>query len=355
MIEFIQKKFKKAAMILFFLVGAALFAASMVAANDALDAPFVFSLDKYVRFSGENDTNISDYPDLANLEFDLSMLNREPSENRLKPPPIFRLYEASDLQEPILKGIYSEGIGKKRLNVEGFSLRGILPSGLEYETRYGSIDEQPTIYLYHDFSEYQLVQSKGMDPDYSLSGKLRWMTPLNGFVLGGSLSSYRLLNDTYRPDILPWSDTAMAFFTNDSKLYSINTAVASAEQHVGDMTLFVEYKRDRYIYDNNDIDDHIAESYSGGVAYRFTDWFELTSHFSIYYADKNDKDGKRFTEMGKMAAEAWLKDFALKTEFDVNSNLKIQVEGHVLEGMMGVANLDDPLWLRYAAKMTFSY
>jgi hypothetical protein len=327
------------------------FTAIFAFAGESNAPDFVFSFEENAAL---NDTEPAGFYDMVpyndNTE-DASV----PFEALFNSFPVVEIQNFYELQKPLLNGFTNKGIGQKLLNVDGFTMKGKLSSKFKYETGYGTVDEFPTLYLYRDFSDYQLYKSKGIDSDYTVSGGLKWSTPLQGLVLGGKFSRYRLSDNVYRPDILPWSETAMNVFTNDGQLNAINSATASAEQKVGDLRLFVEYTRNLYTYEDESVKEHVSEEYSGGLTYRLTDWFEMTSHFSIYYADAEDKEGKHLVNAGKLAAEAWLKDFALTTEFDVNDRLKIQLEGHLLDGLIGVTDLEDPMWLRYAATMTFSY
>lgn len=47
------------------------------------------------------------------------------------------------------------------------------------------------------------------------------------------------------------------------------------------------------------------EGYCVSLSYRVTDWFECGLYYSVYYPDKDDKDGSRLKEQGKPRYEAW--------------------------------------------------
>ena len=105
-----------------------------------------------------------------------------------------------------------------------------------------------------------------------------------------------------------------------------------------------------------------GEAYYVMTTYRFTDWFELGLYYSVQYPDKDDKDGKDIEAAGGIKEQAYLKDYALSTRFDVNEYWTVKLELHIMDGLYGV-NFDesdnpadpDPDWTLFAAKMSFSF
>ncbi len=88
-------------------------------------------------------------------------------------------------------------------------------------------------------------------------------------------------------------------------------------------------------------DTDMEESYVM-VSYRFTDWFELGTYYSV----SGDEDKT--------------KDWALSGRFDLADNWTFKLEGHLLDGdsiLMDDTNpggTDDD-WFMLMAKMTFSF
>jgi hypothetical protein len=96
------------------------------------------------------------------------------------------------------------------------------------------------------------------------------------------------------------------------------------------------------------------------ASYRFTDWFELGSYYSVYYADEDDKDGDELEAEGEPDYRAWLKDWAITTRFDVNSYCNVKLEGHLIDGAALVMAQDNPEdvdehWFMLAAKVSFYF
>ena len=54
-----------------------------------------------------------------------------------------------------------------------------------------------------------------------------------------------------------------------------------------------------------------AESYYVSASYRFTDLFSVGAYYSIYYPDKDDKDGDALVAVGRPDHKAWEKDLVL--------------------------------------------
>jgi hypothetical protein len=100
------------------------------------------------------------------------------------------------------------------------------------------------------------------------------------------------------------------------------------------------------------------EGYYFLASYRINDWFEVGTYYNVLYSDKDDRDGDRYKAAGQAAAKAWSKDFALTTRFDINDNMILKLEGHLMDGLYGVeydkADPDDT-WYMLAAKVTFSF
>jgi hypothetical protein len=170
----------------------------------------------------------------------------------------------------------------------------------------------------------------------------------------------------------------------------------SLEYAIGDLVISGEYSRNNYdfwaggnVFENmksstgelyssnlNKIADGIThveletEGYYGSVSYRFTDWLEVGTYYSVYYADRDDKDGERNeTEINRRSAgyqdhDAWLKDLCLSFRFDINQNWVFKLEGHKMDGaailMKEINYVDGKLqteddWYLGAAKLTFSF
>jgi hypothetical protein len=101
-----------------------------------------------------------------------------------------------------------------------------------------------------------------------------------------------------------------------------------------------------------------AELYYGLLTYRFTDWLEMGTSYSITYGNTDDREGDQYAAQGTSRAQAWFKDLALSARFDLNESWIVKLEGHWINGLYGVSNYgDDPDENGFlgAAKVTFSF
>ena len=142
--------------------------------------------------------------------------------------------------------------------------------------------------------------------------------------------------------------------------YNWDAFLLSLEYTIESLTIAVEY-----LQADNEASMAIGErswtneGYYGLLTYRLTNWLELGTYYSIYYDDKDDKDGDRFRETNRPEAMAWLKDFALSARFDINESWIFKLEGHYMDGLARNVEYDkvdpDENWLLFGAKMTFSF
>ncbi|NDY73734.1 hypothetical protein DO021_18560 [Desulfobacter hydrogenophilus] len=99
-----------------------------------------------------------------------------------------------------------------------------------------------------------------------------------------------------------------------------------------------------------------SEGYYLSASYRFTDLFSLGAYYSVFYADKNDRDGDDLA----VRSDAWEKDFALSLRFDINEYMIFKIEGHMVDGTARVIRADDNAgtdedFTYGVAKVTFSF
>lgn len=103
-----------------------------------------------------------------------------------------------------------------------------------------------------------------------------------------------------------------------------------------------------------------ADGFFLSAAYRFTEWFELGSYYSLMYPDKDDRDGDRYKGWNMDDFLAWQKDWALSFLFNVNEYWLIKLEGHVIDGAAGLLGSDNPDGydqhdFLFAGKVTFNF
>jgi hypothetical protein len=102
------------------------------------------------------------------------------------------------------------------------------------------------------------------------------------------------------------------------------------------------------------------ESYYISATYRFNDFFELGAYYAAYFADKDNhhKASPSFPEYN-----AWQKDLALTTRFDITKNIILKFEGHHLNGTNSLGDVvpaeqvkqGQENWFMFATKLTFGF
>ena len=64
--------------------------------------------------------------------------------------------------------------------------------------------------------------------------------------------------------------------------------------------------------------DDEGEAWYVQGSYRLNDRFQTQAYYSVYWPDRNDKDGQRFVQRGQPGFRAWQKDIALTARVDIN-------------------------------------
>ncbi|MCB9481522.1 MAG: hypothetical protein H6680_06855 [Desulfobacteraceae bacterium] len=275
--------------------------------------------------------------------------------------------------------IYLGGAGSISYQFQGGNSEFPVDSGVATTTE----DQTRLAYLNFEADDYF--------PDYSAATGIVWTTPVDGLRLSltGWLVSFTLKGTA----------TGRLPFQEMNGGFEMDTRSAewtgSFEYALGNLTIAGEYSRNNYdfraggdVFDNMQASSgqsysptlnaiaagisHVeleTEGYYGSLAYRFTDWLEVGTYYSVYYADRDDKDGKENEESVRKEAgykdhDAWLKDLCLSLRFDLSPNWVLKLEGHKMDGaailMKQINSVNDILdtekdWYLGAAKVTFSF
>lgn len=204
------------------------------------------------------------------------------------------------------------------------------------------------------------VNTMIMTSKKSYSTTLTWNTPLEGLRLGATWGMDKL--DLEFPSV----SMVTSISTNRIMDVQMQNLIYSGEYKWHGLTLAGEYMLQKLKWDYNTpqltllATDRTLLGYYGSLAYRFTDWLEMGTYYSVLYPDKSDKHGDSFAARHQPDFMAWQDDVAFTVRFDVNSCWTIKLEGHHLNGTSYVVDYDttDELskkWSLYAVKTTFSF
>jgi hypothetical protein len=245
--------------------------------------------------------------------------------------------------------IYSEGFRESLSTTIGVGIYGELPYGFSYQAVYGTTQLKKDEGIAKRLSSMiDISEFSDSSVDWAYAGDLKWSTPIEGLTLGTSTLGYKAT----------FSGESPTSFDLD---FEADSYVGSIEFVYGDLTLASEYQLFKVDFTVDAVNMSKKQDFEGYyflASYRINDWFEVGTYYNVLYSDKDDRDGDRYKAAGQAAAKAWSKDFALTTRFDINDNMILKLEGHLMDGLYGVeydkADPDDT-WYMLAAKVTFSF
>ncbi|HNY65278.1 MAG TPA: hypothetical protein PKM41_07540 [Deltaproteobacteria bacterium] len=322
------------------------------------------------------------------------------------------------------QSVYNEGWRDSSSSIQGAGLYGDIPLSslgtLSYDAQYGAVnmsDDKGADRLLED--QWPLagigltVDVNDIDVDQTYAGSLKWITSLEGLVLGVSGWGYSFSADgttildttaldTTNPAVSAIFGVLDQFGTQltvpesrfDLDVYSFT---GSVEYTWRNLVFAAEYMQTRYDIEMSnelfaqgavfrdaivaagaDVDasgrikvpKFTSEGYYASLTYRFTPWFELGTYYSVYYPDKDDKNGDKRVNVRGIDTEkyrAWLKDTCVTARFDITPNWILKLEGHKMDGAAILLGADNPPpsdpaqpryeedWYLYAAKVTYSF
>ncbi|QTA83548.1 porin domain-containing protein [Desulfonema limicola] len=220
--------------------------------------------------------------------------------------------------------------------------------------------------LKEDGGSSQWVEASGLfdvdnwDVGVIYNGSLVWNTPLQGLRLSATGLKSTDMQQTLKTTVPLGPVPVGTKLTND--ITDFYNYVFSGEYTWEQLTLTAEYMKEKLETEIPNFRTGVnrPEAYYFSATYRFTDWLEIGSYYSVYYIDEDDKDGDNFKNRGLPDFLGWQKDFAVSTRFDINEYWVFKLEGHLIDGaaqLLPQVNPDgrEEDWFLFAAKMTFSF
>jgi hypothetical protein len=207
-------------------------------------------------------------------------------------------------------------------------------------------------------------QSFWANVDYQRTAGLTWETPLEGLRLGGTF-------DQLKGDIeVRTRNPMLPKFDLDLKLK--HYYVLSAEYTHEALRVVGEYMNADFEVDvklpGSSTISRKSEGYYGEVSYRFSERLELSTYYSIYYPNTEDKDGKTFKQISQAVGKpglypdylGWQKDACIAARFDITMNWLVKLEYHYIDGVGQLYPADNPdgvsrYWNFFAIKTTYTF
>jgi len=262
------------------------------------------------------------------------------------------------------QGIYNDFERDYLIAVNGASLHGNVELGgggsLQYQLLTGALNSDPdsgagkyTQSMLGDFA----TLNGGADIETAYAGALRWETPIEGLRVGYTFLTAEThqnmtVNEPYATALGLVDPTIVTSGKGDVQVFSV-------EYTWRDLIVAAEYMQRAVtsVLPGEETETD-SESYYLSASYRFTDLFTLGAYYSVYYPDKDDKDGINQAVDHK----AWEKDLALSLRLDLNEYWVFKIEGHAVDGTANVLAIDnsdndysESQWYYGAAKVSFNF
>ncbi|OQX27311.1 MAG: hypothetical protein BWK80_05950 [Desulfobacteraceae bacterium IS3] len=266
------------------------------------------------------------------------------------------------------QSVYHKYFREIMISFEGAEIYGKIPmksaGKLEYDLFAGTMNIESDGGIAKKIISLNSMEFKDARFDYAAGGRIKWRTPIDGLMLAAT---------AYQFDVTYKTEATAAPVTITIEMPESVISVFSAEYSKGNLTLAGEYYRlnmDRtFTQDMSALgmpnpppveNNTVIEAYYGQISYRFTDWFEAGTYYSVYYPDKNDRDGANQVALGNPDYAGWQKDWALSARFDITDFWLVKLELHVMNGAAMCVETDNPdgyeeNWTLFAIKTTFNF
>ncbi|MDY6950553.1 MAG: hypothetical protein SWE60_03505 [Thermodesulfobacteriota bacterium] len=276
------------------------------------------------------------------------------------------------------QSVYNRFLRESLLTLQGADINGRTPVGslghLQYDVFVGTFeidsDGGMAKVLASGVGEYDDATT-----EYAAGCRLKWSTPVDGLLLAATGGQFDMSYDLTRQTEIP--DVGLLDLEIHNEIPQGRLYLCSAEYNKGNWTAAAEYQRikadvqvnTRFLNaplmpgmrQDNEVD---YEGYYGLVSYRFNDWFEAGTYYAIFYSDADDRDGDERLANGEFGEdyEAWQKDLAFSTRFDINEYWLVKLEFHFIDGValarqteIPEKGFDDENWTLFAIKTTFNF
>ncbi len=242
------------------------------------------------------------------------------------------------------QSVYNESTRDSANALRGIGVYGhlfpFIPGNVNYEIQYGEmyIDGDGALARFMENMLSQSLQVPELDITKfdignTYTGNLVWKTPLDGLRLGGSIIKLDGKVDFKTPEGIPLPyDIESSEISTLSIEYTYENLVLAAEYLKAETDTIIGVQTGQMPIMIKKPVATSSKGYYFSAVYRFTDWFELGAYYSVYYPDKNDKQGKIFKAQGQPGYKAWQKDIVFSTRFDINDYWIFKIEGQFING-----------------------
>ena len=275
------------------------------------------------------------------------------------------------------QSVYNRFMRESILTLQGADIRGKTPLGavgnLDYDLFVGTFEVDSDGGM-ANVLEAGLGEFEDATTEYAAGCRLKWHTPVDGLLFSATWGQFDLTYDlateaelggtTYDLAVRNELPQGRVYWFGGEYNWGNLTAAAEYQRIKGDIRVNTHFIDAPMIPDINQEDEVNNEGFYGLLTYRFTDWFEAGAYYSVFYSDANDHDGSERLASGEIGEdyEAWQKDLALSTRFDINEYWLVKLEVHFMDGVALARQTEIPEegfneedWVLYAIKTTFNF
>ncbi len=265
-------------------------------------------------------------------------------------------------------GVYPENFRDVNMTNRGFGFYG--SSGLDIlgSVQYNAMIGTDNVSTDGPFARWiasrKNMEMESLDAEYKFNGSLTWETPLDGLLLKGSIIDSKFSLGLYSPqnNMTIDQDTHSTSYIGSVQFTYKNLEVSGEY-------LMIDIHQEYPDLPLPDSDSKI-EGYYGKIDYRFNDWLQAGTYYTVYYPDADDKDGEDLSADPTSAGYrpdywAWQKDLCLTLRFDPMPGWIVKLEGHMMNGCASMLAMDqedtadmtktEEDWYLLAAKLTYIF
>ncbi|MBZ0267772.1 hypothetical protein K8I85_06420 [bacterium] len=241
------------------------------------------------------------------------------------------------------QGVYDQRFRDFLVAVTGAALYGSTPwtaaGSLDYQAFWGMTN------LAVDASVAQLLNATGLitvrnfDSYHSGGAVVVWNAPVQGLRLGTTISHFDWAYDTELAEpVLAQLSPLGAQPIETVRSRNTRLLTTSGEYTWGNLLLAAEHTlwlgRLMNPYVGVDLN---REGWYGLASYRFCNWLEAGSYYSVFYDDRDDREGatKAIAHMG------YQKDLTTSLRFDMNDFWMLKAELHFIRGTASLLETDN--------------
>ena len=287
-------------------------------------------------------------------------------------------------------GVYHEPYREFMMGLTGVALYGAIPlgpvGGMDYTIEAGTINlaDDGGIAKQYEDDVRQIAMGPFTLSDFEISdfdfeemyvGSLVWRSPW-GLRLGGTFNHASFTTNGRDGSYLAGGVPSGYACDVEMDTTEIRNYTLSAEYTWEDLILAAEYWNNTFrtkstfdftvapppvpVVSVQQSTKRMIEGYYFSASYRFTQWFELGSYYSVYYPFGSQSQSEGLNNSAISGNKDYTKDWALSTRFDFNEYWAFKLEGHRMNGTAYPLfrendGFPDKRWWLLAAKITFSF